>query len=226
MSAVKTLDQPQQHAADELIAVTGDKTIKRTWDLADAILAATPNLLDHELGAIRKAAVDKAGHEEFWTISRLKQLGKTAERWQKGNRVADVSLDAHMEAFRGTGSTAAARQVLLKLKKSGGEATIRQVRAELGKNGTTAQPPRVDKAGADELWRRLPKVKSELKKYLRGRLIQEGRQILAFADLFNDLAAQVNALNAPAADAAIAAPAPADVEQQAPAARRNRRKSL
>lgn len=222
-----TLDKDQQHAADELIAVTGDKTVVRTWDLADAIAVAIKDLPPRStrdvLNRIRQSAVDKAGHDEFWGVNRLKQMGRTAETWGKADRIPDVSLDAHMEAYRKSGDISAARKVILTVKqKNSGKATIRQVRAELGANGTTAQPPRIDKAGADEIWRRLTTMPAALKKHLRGRLKADQADILAFAALFNELAAQIAALTQPQA---AVEPAPAD-ETVAPAVRKTRRKGM
>lgn len=226
MSTVQTLDKADQLAADELIAVTGDKTIQRTWNLADAIIQASPGLAKGHLGKIRDAAIAKAGHDEFWKVGRLTQLGKTAKQWPKGERVPDVSLDAHMEAYRAKGSTTEARQVILEVQKANGSVSIRGVRAALGKNGTTAQPPRIDKAGVDEVWRRLAGMKAHLKKHLRGRLRADGTLILEFADLFNELAGMVAAVTSPDAAASVETVDDPQPEQAAPAVRRNRRKGL
>jgi hypothetical protein len=221
-TATTTLDQTQQTAADELIAVTGDKTIQRTWDLADAIVTATPTIDRMILAQIRQGAVDKAGHDEFWSVQRLRQMGQTAHRWPKPDRVADVALDAHMEAYRKLGSLNEARKVLLTVKKNnGGKVSIRELRAELGANGTTAQPPRIDKAGVDEVWRRIAGMKADLRKHLRTRLKPDAKVIVEFQTLFNELAAMVAALNTPAT-----APVEEVLEPVAPAVRRNRRKGL
>lgn len=188
------LDQAQQHAADELIAVTGDKTVKRTWDLADAIATATPDLKTEVLTQIRQGAVDAAGHDEFWSVSRLKQIGRTAQAWPAGDRIADVALDAHMEVYRKVGDIAKARAVILKVQNATGGASIRDLRAELGANGTTAQPPRIDKAGVDEFWRRIVPMKDALKKHLRGRIKVDRKAILEFFAVFEELKANIEAL--------------------------------
>lgn len=216
-----TLDQAQQRAAGELIAVTGDKTIKRTWDLADAIVAADPSLRRDVLQQIRDGAVAQAGHEEFWGVNRLRQIAKTAQTWPAQDRVPDVSLDAHMEVYRKKGSVADARTVILEVQKQTGGASIRDLRAALGANGTKAQPPRIDKAGIDEFWRRLTGRKDEFKKHLRGRLRVDRKAIVEFYTMFEELKDMLDKLDG----AAVEVEAEPKVET-APVARKTRRKGI
>ena len=161
-------------AADELIAVTGEKSLVKQWALADALLKASPAIQSHELAAVRQAAIDKAGHEEFWQVARLRQLARTAAAWPVASRIADVSLDAHHEAFRASGGNiAGATKVIVdagKTSKVRGKPSIREIRAAVGANGTTAAPPRVDKADGAELFKRLIPRKKELADYLRKNL--------------------------------------------------------
>lgn len=217
-----TLDQAQQRAAGELIAVTGDKTIKRTWDLADAIVAADPSLRRDVLQQIRDGAVAQAGHEEFWGVNRLRQIAKTAQTWPAQDRVPDVSLDAHMEVYRKKGSVADARTVILEVQKQTGGASIRDLRAALGANGTKAQPPRIDKAGIDEFWRRLTGRKDEFKKHLRGRLRVDRKAIVEFYTMFEELKDMLDKLDG----AAVEAKAEPIETVATPVARKTRRKGI
>jgi hypothetical protein len=198
-------------AADELIAVTGEKSLVKQWALADALLKASPAIQSHELAAVRQAAIDKAGHEEFWQVARLRQLARTAAAWPVASRIADVSLDAHHEAFRASGGNiAGATKVIVdagKTSKVRGKPSIREIRAAVGANGTTAAPPRVDKADGAELFKRLIPRKKELADYLRKNLRPHAADITAFATLFAEYDKKAKALDASKAKPAEQAPA-------------------
>lgn len=184
-------------AADELIAVTGEKSIDRQWDLADALLKASPVIDSRVLAAIRQAAIDKAGHDEFWQVPRLRQLANTADAWPKKDRVAGVALDSHLEASRRTATIADAKAAIVKAgqtSKVPGKPSIREIRAQVGANGTTAAPPRVDKADAEELFKRLIPRQKELESFLRKNLRVHEQAILAFAKIFAEAEQKVMAL--------------------------------
>jgi len=198
-TTTQTLAQTTSVAADELIAVTGEKSLVRQWALADALLKASPAIQTHELAAVRQAAVDKAGHDEFWQVARLRQLARTAGAWPVADRIADVSLDAHHEAFRATGDVVSATKTIVnagKTAKVPGKPSIREIRAAVGANGQNAAPPRVDKADAGELFRRLGPRKKELADFLRKNLKTYAADITAFATLFAEYEKKVQAIAA------------------------------
>ena len=198
-TTTQTLTPTTTQAADELIAVTGEKSLVRQWALADALLKASPGISTHELERVRQAAIDKAGHDEFWQVARLRQLARTAAAWPASDRIADVSLDAHHEAFRATGgNVVAAAKVIVDAglkSKVKGKPSIREIRAAVGANGTTAAPPRVDKADGGELFRRLVGRKKELAEYLRKNLRTHQAEIIAFAALFAEYEKKATALS-------------------------------
>lgn len=206
MTTTTTTVNSTIHAADELIAVTGEKSLPKQWALADALLQASPTISTHELAAVRKAAVDKAGHDEFWQVNRLRQLARTAAAWPAADRIADVALDSHLEAIRNR--TLAEAKTLIanagKTAKVQGKPSIREIRDEAGANGTTATPPRVDKADGAELFKRLIPKKKELADYLRKNLRVHQAEIVAFAALFAEAEKKAIALagkaKAPAAE--------------------------
>jgi hypothetical protein len=209
MTTTTTTVNSTVHAADELIAVTGEKSLPKQWALADALLQASPTISTHELAAVRKAAADKAGHDEFWQVARLRQMARTASAWPATERIADVSLDAHLEAIRNR-TMAEAKKLIAdaaKTAKVQGKPSIREIRAEAGANGTTAAPPRVDKADGAELFKRLIPRKKELADYLRKNLRVHQAEIIAFAALFAEAETKAAALAGKAkAPAAVTSP--------------------
>lgn len=185
-TTVPNVEQPTLKAAEELIAVTGDKTIGKLWDLADAVHAAAPTLDRSILEAIRAAAITKAGHDDFWTVQRLRQLGRTARSWPKADRVPDVSVDAHMEALKAKDPKATLEKIA---KANNGKVSIRDVRDAIGANGGKQknQPPRIDRASPEQVFDALVGRQGEIRDFLRGQLKRRSAAIAELAAMFTEL---------------------------------------
>lgn len=196
-------------AVGKLIAVTGDKSIDASWELGDAIVAANdgnPVITHQTAWDIRQTAIRNAGHEEFWSVKRLRDIGDIAAAFPKSRRLPGVSVTAHGEALAASDPDALLHSIA---NRQNGKVSVRDVRDALGANGGTKgkkSPATLTKASDGDFVTEMHKRRSDIAKYLRTNLKRQGSEVAAWLEVFTDLTVLGGAIATETAAPAASAP--------------------